>query len=187
MTHWVERLPKIIALQLAIAVAYAPAYRVQAIMPSEPGTETASILFVPAILRVLGTMLSGSLAFIGLFTGSFLVYLQEPHLGPHAWWVAVASAASAPIAYELFMRLGLFDAQPLRTVDTPIVMLFIACYAVTNAGLHMVALALLTGGIASHFPYFAIMVVGDIVPPALGFAVLVAIRHAFRAVRPRRH
>ena len=184
---WVDRLPKTIAMQLAIAVAYALAYRIQALMPSEPGTETASILFVPAIVRVMGTMLTGGIAFVGLFTGSFLVYLQAPHLGAHAWWIAVASAASAPIAYTLFMRLGLFDAHPLRKVDLPIVMLFIACYAVINAGLHMVALAVLTGGIASHFPYFAIMVVGDIVPPALGFAAFVAVRHIFRVVRPHRH
>ena len=66
-------------------------------------------------------------------------------------------------------------------------MLFIASYAVINAGLHILSWGVLDRGIASHFPLFAVMVVGDIVPPAAGFAAFLALRWAFRLADAHKH
>lgn len=184
---WPEQIPKTIAFQLAIAVAYALAYRVQSAMPLLAGTETASIIFIPALIRVAATALSGSLAVVGLFAGSLLVAVQSPIYEANALWFAFISAASAPLAYALFVQFGLLNRQPLREADPTMVILFIASYAVINAGLHILSWGVLHGGIASHFPFFVIMVVGDLVPPIAGFAAFRAIRWAFRLAGAHRH
>ncbi len=184
---WPEGVLRATAVQLAVALAYALAYRLQATLPTVVGTETASIVFIPAVIRVAATMLSGSRAVAGLFAGSLLVALQSPLYEDNALWFAFISAASAPIAYELFVRLGLLSRSPLRHIDSVMVMLFIASYAVINAGLHILSWGVIDGGIASHFPFFAVMVVGDIVPPAAGFAAFLALRWAFHLVGARKH
>ena len=74
---WPERVLRATAVQLAVALAYALAYRLQATLPTVIGTETASIVFIPAVIRVAATMLSGSQAVAGLFAGSLVVALQS--------------------------------------------------------------------------------------------------------------
>lgn len=167
-----------IAIQLAIALSYVVLFRIQMAIPDIPGSAIASAIFIPSIVRVAGTLLAGPLAFFGLFGGSFMIAQQYPWYEAQAFYHAFASAASAPLTCVLFGLLGLVQCGRghMRRPDPAIVFLFIACYAVMNAGLHMIGLSILKSEISPHIPYFLIMVAGDIIPPAGGFAAYLILK-----------
>lgn len=173
-----DRIPREIALQLAITLAFFLAFQMQLRLPDVPGTAVASLIFIPALVRVLATLYAGPRAVIGLFAGSLLVLLKFLPYEQQMLWRASASAISAPLALILFHMTGLFPRgrSPLRS-EPSILFLFIGSYAVINAGLHLVGLTLVGEPIAHHLPYFLIMVAGDVIVPGVGFAVFFAFRH----------
>lgn len=184
-----ERLLRAVALQLAIAVCYVVAFRVQMALPPLPGSALAAIFFVPSVVRVFATLLTGGAAFFGLFAGSMIISLQVPVYEEHVWLHALASAGSAPFAVTLFRRLGLLPnrANLLRAADTPMVLVFIASYAVVNAGMHLVGLATIDSALSSHLPYFLLMVAGDFLPAAGGFVLFRAASRLFGRNRAPLH
>lgn len=177
-----DRLVRSVAAQLAVAVAFVVLFRIQAMMPDLPGTAIATIFFLPALVRVIATLYLGPAAFFGLFGGSIIIALQSPSFQANALWHGLSSAASAPIVYWVFAKLGLLPRRPpgLR-VDVMVFLPFVLSYAVTNAGLHLIGLSILTAAISPHLPYFLTMVAGDLIPPLLGFGLFWAYRRAFRS------
>ena len=176
-----ERLPREIALQLAIALAFFMAFQIQMAIPGIPGTDVASLIFIPALVRVFATLYAGPRAALGLFAGSILVMLKFLPYETHMLWRAFSSAMSAPMALILFGLLGLFPPgrSPLQG-DAPILLLFIACYAVINAGLHLVGLTVAGAPLAQHLPYFLVMVAGDVIVPVVGFAAYRGVKRLLR-------
>lgn len=172
-----DRIARFIAAQLAIAVAYAALFRLHLLLPDLPGTAFATIFFLPALVRIIGTLYCGPSAFLGLFAGSLIIALQSPSFQANALWHAIASAGSAPLIYWIFSKLGLFGTRPPGLkVDVIVFLPFVLSYAVANAGLHLIGLSILTKAISPHLPYFLMMVAGDLIPPVLGFALYRAIR-----------
>ena len=180
-----ERIPREIASQLAIALAFFMTFQLQMAIPGIPGTDFAALIFIPAIVRVLATLYVGPSAAIGLFVGSLLVMLKFAPFETQTVWRAFSSAVSAPIAYSLFGLVGLFpsDRSPLRS-DASILLLFTACYAVINAGMHLIGLTVAGAPLSQHLPYFLVMVAGDMIVPIGGFGVYWVLKRLFRFPKP---
>jgi hypothetical protein len=177
-----EKFAREIALQLAIALAFFMTFQLQLAIPGIPGTDFAALIFIPALVRVLATLYGGPSAAIGLFIGSMLIMLKFAPYEPQMLWRAISSAASAPIAYLLFGLVGLFPSgrSPLRS-DASILFLFIASYAVINAGLHLIGLTVAGAPLSQHLPYFLVMVAGDAIVPAVGFGGYFIVKRLIRS------
>ena len=103
-------IPCEIAAQLVIAVAYVMAFELQLRFPNIPGTDFASMLFIPALVRVAATLYLGPRAFLGLWAGSWLVSQTLMASAELSYWELFSSAASAPCAFIMFRLLGLFPS-----------------------------------------------------------------------------
>lgn len=177
-----DRAARFIAAQLTISVAFVVLFRVQMMLPDLPGTSFATIFFLPALVRVVSTLYLGPTAFFGLFAGSMVISLQSPWFQANALWHGISSAASAPVIYWIFAKIGLLPTRPPGLkVDPMMVLPFVLSYAVTNAGLHLIGLSILTTAVSPHLPYFLTMIAGDLIPPLLGFGLFWAFRRAFRS------
>jgi hypothetical protein len=77
---------------------------------------------------------------------------------------------------------GLFPSgrSPLRS-DASILFLFIASYAVINAGLHLIGLTVAGAPLSQHLPYFLVMVAGDAIVPAVGFGGYFVVKRLIRS------
>jgi hypothetical protein len=171
-----------IAAQLATALAYVLTFRMQMALPDLPGTAIATIIFIPSLVRVGATLICGPIAFVGLFAGSLMIALESPHYQANVLWHAFSSAASAPLTALLFGQIGLMKAGRADSLRDPAVIFpFIMSYAVINAGLHLIGLSVLTTAISPHLPFFLTMVVGDVIPPVLGFVAFWTIQRVLRA------
>ncbi len=180
-----EKIARQLALQLAIALVYFIAFQMQLAIPGIPGTDFAALIFIPALVRVVATLYAGPSAAIGLFVGSMLVMLQFMPVEPQMLWRGISSATSAPLALMLFCCLGLFPSRgsPLRS-DATILFLFIASYAVINAGMHLIGLSVTEDAIGQHLPYFLVMVAGDTIVPLAEFGVYFAVKRLFQLPNP---
>lgn len=183
-----DRAARFIAAQLTIAVAFVVLFRLQMMLPDLPGTAIATIFFLPAVVRTFATLYCGPAAFFGLFAGSLIIALPATPFQENALWHGLSSAGSAPLIYWIFAKLGLLPQRPpgLR-VDAMVFLPFVLSYAVTNAGLHLIGLSILTTAISPHLPYFLTMVTGDLIPPLLGFGLFWAFRHVFASGTPPKH
>lgn len=171
---------RMIAAQLTVAVTFVVAFRLQLLLPDLPGTAFATVFFIPSLVRIIATLYCGPTAFWGLFAGSLIIAFQSPSFQANALWHAVSSAASAPLIYWTFTKIGLLPARPPGfKVDMMVFLPFVLSYAAMNAGLHLIGLSILTAAISTHLPYFLTMVTGDLIPPLMGFGVYWAIRRAF--------
>lgn len=184
-----DRIAPALAAQLTIALAYVLTFRLHTALPDLPGTAIASVIFIPSLVRVAGTLWTGPLAFVGLFAGSLIIAMQYPEYQAEALYHAVSSAGSAPLTYLIFTKIGLLNRAtvPFKRPDAVAVFLFIAFYAVMNAGLHLIGLSILKGTLAPHLPYFLVMVAGDIIPPAGGFALYLGLKRLLRPKSRPRH
>lgn len=174
-------IPCELATQLGIALAYVIAFQVQLRFPNIPGTDFAALIFIPALVRVAATLYLGPRAFFGLWAGSWLVSLTILESAHISYWELFSSAASAPFAFMMFRLLGLFPAgrDPLRHSDAMVVYLFIASYAVINAGFHLIGATMLGDPLSARLPYFPIMVMGDLIVPIGGFVAFLVVRRLF--------